>query len=118
VKTAFDVSVEDAELESGVIGVLLKLSCPVVEVNVWLTPEEARSLVSAPTLFDQGRTLRLGMSARAAVHWSRDNQRTIYLLVGEDATTWDVGATLDERTFSSVIQEIGKHLQGRGKDAA
>jgi len=116
--TAFDVTLEDGELESGVKGLLLKLSCPVVEVNVWLTREEARSVASVAAISDQSRKLRLGISARAPVHWGRDDQHRIYLLVGEDPTTWDIGVTLDERTFRHIVQEIGKHLQGSGKGAA
>lgn len=116
--TAFDVSLEDGELESGVKGLLLKLSCPVVEVNVWLTHEEARSVASVAAVSDQSRKLRLGISARAPVHWRCDDQRRIYLLVGEDPTTWDISVTLDKRTFRNVVREIGKHLQGGEKGAA
>ena len=112
-RAEFETSVEDALFENGQPAILLTLSSSSVEVNVWLTVDEADALHRLTTLPCDSRALRLGKCANSQAHWGRDGDKTFYLLVGHDDETWDVGLTLSDSNFSAMINEVESHLRNR-----
>src|SRR5262245_23176288 len=104
----YETSVEEAILENGQPAIRLKLSGGTVEVNVWLSADEASALAQVSDLSEDSRGLRLGRCANSQVHWSRDRNGKYYLLIGHDDETWDVGVVLSELTFSQILGEIAR----------
>jgi hypothetical protein len=106
----FEASINDALLENDQPAILLKLSNGTVEANVWLTVNEAHALHRVSALSADSRALRLGKCANSQAHWGRDKEK-LYLLIGHDDEAWDVGITLSESTFSTIINEIESYLR-------
>jgi hypothetical protein len=77
---------------------------------VWFTPAEAASLGQVLALDAEARGLRLGICAGSPVHWGRDDERHVYLMVGDDDETWDFGVTLSDAAFRVALEEIARHL--------
>jgi hypothetical protein len=101
----FDIAVETANTDVGQPGLAAKLSSPSSELNIWFTSAEASELVDhweAHTL--SGR--RLGKSAGLPVLWSLDNESHVYLLLGGDDTTWDIGFTLSVENAGALVHEL------------
>lgn len=107
----FEVNVAHALLEDDTPALSLKLSGPVLEVNVWFALDEAKALRQVSSLGEDSKGLRLGISANSPVHWSRVEGGTIYMLIGNDAETCDIGVALPEATFLEIVREIEKCLQ-------
>ena len=106
----FDVSVEGAPHSDGSPALRLKLSAPVLEVNVLFSPDEARDLRKVLALGDEARGLRLGTSAESHVHWAQGDDKEVYLLIGDDDETWDIGVTLPEATFLDIVKQVEECL--------
>jgi hypothetical protein len=102
----FDVSADLAQLEGGEEAILLKLSSPQIELNVWLLPAEVEKLKALRAQTPGLKSLRLGLSVGQSVYWSRDIQGKYYLLVGQGDETWDLGVTLDPVEFESILQAL------------
>lgn len=98
----FEVSAEKALLPDGREGVAVKVASPQIEINVWLTLEEAAALHDAPPEPSVAEALRRGTSVGKPVHWSRDAQNRYFLLVGDDDETWDIGVTFGAATYADI----------------
>ena len=99
---SFGVSMGTAVLVDGTPGIVLKFASPAVEVNVWLSQSEARELAAIFAHEPTRRAVRLGTSAGSKVHWSGDAEDRVYVLIGADEETWDVGLTLDAATIDAL----------------
>ncbi len=101
----FDISIGESRTADDQPGLLAKLSCQSSELNVWFTVVEAAHLVGywdAHAL--SGRTL--GESAGLPILWSLDDEDHVYLLLGGDNTTWDVGFTLSVENATVLVDEV------------
>ena len=106
----FEITVDDALFEDDEEALALKLSAPLVEVNVLFSLDEARALARVLALGGNSRGVPLGASAGSRVHWARGSDSEVYLLIGDDDQTWDVGVTLSMTTFRTIVAEIEKCL--------
>ncbi len=88
-------------------GVVVKISMPQLEINVWIPQEELSNLEQVrTTLWDKG-SLRIGRSAGEAAWWSADLQeQTLSIVIGHDDETWDVGAILPLATLDLILTEV------------
>lgn len=105
-----DISVEESKLASGETGLLLKLSSPQFEVNVWLSFSEAKSLSNILLHNPSSKALCIGHAAGAKAFWSSDADGNYYLLIGEDDETWDVGITMMQKTIYDILDELNAHI--------
>lgn len=98
----FDVSVERA-FQQNQEAVLLKLSNRFAECNVYITPAEASQIAA----FARGEAhcISAGNAANSPVHWDRTDN-AVYLLIGHDRDTWDIGFLLDEETMTLIRQSM------------
>src|SRR5215475_11034710 len=94
-RAEFETSVENALFENGQPAILLKLSSSSVEVNVWLTVDEAAALHRLTTLPCDSRALRLGKCANSQAHWGRD---------GEKLSTYSSGTTMRHGTWDLLYR--------------
>jgi hypothetical protein len=103
--SGFEAVAEKCFLKSGAAGVLLKMSCPVVEANVWLSAEEAirlkQALYAKPPI-----SVALGRSAGAQVQWIRDEPTIVFVLIGENSESWDIGLTLGSADISVILEAL------------
>lgn len=107
----FDVTAERAFDGNDQPAILLKFSSPVVEVNVFV-PGSAADALRGFLAGELGR-IKIGKSANSDVHWVREDG-DVYMLIGEDAQSWDIGLTLGEKVLSSLWQEMVRfHQSGR-----
>ena len=104
--TAFDVCAGFVLLANNEEGIGLKIASPQVEVNVWLSLDEANALHALPLRDPELRSLRLGLSVGHGVHGSRDTNGRYYVLVGDDDETWDIGLTLDNEAFEAILSAV------------
>ena len=75
------------------------------EINVRLSPAEARSLPGVRETPWLTGSLRAGACCGAAAFWSRDGD-TLSLLVGHDDETWDAGFMLPAATLDDVLTAV------------
>ncbi len=99
-----DIAAEEAFLEDGTSAVLLKLSTGIYEVNIFVARPAADHLV----LFLNGSAKDFycaGVSAGDKVHWRLDGSH-LYIMIGEDDVTWDIGFTLDRSVARNISEQI------------
>lgn len=110
ISNKFDVIADKALLEDDTAAIAVKLSSPLIEVNVLLSREEVRCLPKVLVLGKQSRGLRLGTSANSPVHWAYGENGSIDLLIGYDDETWDIGITIPRSTFEEIINEVNGQI--------
>jgi hypothetical protein len=101
----FSFTAEEADL-LGAPAVVLKISGPSYEINVWLRPPEVRVLDAVPnTSWQASRAIRAGTCAGASVFWSCDDGE-VFISVGDDDESWDLGISFPLSLFSELMDDI------------
>ncbi len=86
---------------------LVKLQSEAWELNIWATTDELWKLADIEkTDWDRRRPLRVGTCANAPVWWN-ERDGTVYILVGHDDETWDLGVTVPLATVHNLLAELG-----------
>jgi hypothetical protein len=94
---------------------VVKLQDKTWELNVWATTDELWKLADIEkTDRVQRRTLQVGTCAHAPVWW-HELDGTVYIAVGSDDVTWDMGVTVPLATVHNLLAELGEpqKLPGR-----
>lgn len=93
---AFDSQSRDA--------LLIKFSSRPFEANVYVAIAQLGNLLS----FFQAETesCQAGESAKDLAHWVREADGTVYLLIGHDVDTWDIGIRMDRAVVDDLLAEI------------
>jgi hypothetical protein len=86
---------------------VVKLQGETWELNVWATTDELWKLAGIEkTDWVQRRTLQVGTCARAPVWW-HELDGAVYIAVGNDDVTWDMGVTVPLATVHKLLAELG-----------
>jgi hypothetical protein len=103
-----DVTIEAAPGEPQIM--LVKLQSPVWELNFRATREELLSLHGIrDAVWADRRSLHVGTSAGAPVHWAISGD-TATVMVGHDDETWDIAIEVP----TASIDEKGLPIQSQG----
>jgi hypothetical protein len=85
---------------------LVKLQAPGLEFNFRASPSELehlRGLLGED--WTTRRSLHLGQSAGAPVHWAIDGD-TVTVMVGHDDETWDIAIQIPVGTVERIVAEV------------
>jgi hypothetical protein len=105
-----DVTLNLASGRGEAILVLVKLQSPTWEFNFRATPEQLAGLRSIRDA-DRAtrRTLHVGESAGAPVHWSATDE-TATVMVGHDEETWDIALMIPTATVDKIAADAAAGL--------
>jgi hypothetical protein len=85
--------------------VLVKLQSSTWELNFRATPEELMGLGSIRQAdWAMRRSLHIGNSAGAPVHWCSEGE-TATIMVGHDEETWDIAVDVPITTVESIVAD-------------
>ena len=101
---SFEVIAEKAFDEEDRDTILVKLAMAAVEVNIHLNPTSLHRLISFHGK-NQDYCLA-GESADSPVHRKRGEEGEVYILIGQDQETWDVGLTVCKDVLDKIVAEI------------
>lgn len=81
----------------------VKLSGPTAELNVCLDADDVARLEGqdAPPVIP----VTAGTSAGTKVHWTA-TEGDLYILVGEDAETWDIAFVCEPELFRTLVEQL------------
>jgi hypothetical protein len=87
---------------------VVKLQGETWELNVWATTDELWKLADIEkTDWVQRRTLQVGTCAHAPVWWN-EQDGTVYIVMGNDDVSWDMGVTVPLATVHQLLAELGE----------
>jgi hypothetical protein len=87
---------------------VVKLQGEMWELNVWATTDELWKLADIEkTDWVKRRTLQVGTCAHAPVWW-HELDGTVYIAVGRDDVTWDMGVTVPLAAVHKLLAELGE----------
>lgn len=104
-----DINIDKAYMENDESAILIKLSTDDCEVNIYIEQNKILDLVS----YLQGHSkteYHGGNSAKSEVHWNIDNDY-LYLLVGDDSETWDIGFTFERSICKQLAVKIKDYIK-------
>ena len=102
-----DICVEKSYMENGDTAILIKISSDVYELNIWIELSRINDFFS---FIESGqRSFFGGVSADTNVIWSRDED-SVYVLIGGDEETWDIGFPFDKNVLKKIKSEIAAEL--------
>ena len=85
---------------------LVKLQAPGWELNLQASPSELEHLREIRGAdWTTRRSLHLGQSAGAPVHWAIDGD-TVTVMVGHDDETWDIAIQVPVDTVERIVAEV------------
>ena len=90
-------------------GWTLLVQCPAYDMTIWASREELLELSNVPALTGD-RSLALGRTAGSRVFWGRSEAGDIYVLVGHDDETWEIGVTIPEEAFRRLLAAVADRL--------
>lgn len=111
----FEVSAEDAFDRNGSAAVLIKLSAEIVEVNIYIPIDSIGEVKAFEAKAIHQCTA--GQSAASPVHWKRGDEGDVYILIGDDDDTWDIGLTVNDELVSEIVESIESLLPKNGMDS-
>lgn len=91
--------------------VSVKVQHQLFEINLRFSHEELGVLEQPIPMCTDAKARTCGTCLQKPVHWRRDDQQQVYLCVGHDDETWDVGFLLPESTIKEMVREIRRTLQ-------
>jgi hypothetical protein len=99
-----DVTIEVETSEPGELRMMLvKLQSSAWELNVRATREELLSLKGIrDAVWADRRSLHVGTSAGAPVHWSASGDTTT-VMVGHDDETWDIAIEVPTASVDEIV---------------
>ena len=97
------VSAEEAIYIDNSEYILLKLSNEFSEVNIYFPKDNIQEFKDFIT--EKTQYIKLGFILGYSVMWKRKNS-DIYLLIGDDESTWDVCFIMDKLTMLDILNEI------------
>ena len=100
-----DVTVEDRD-EDGTPSYAVKISSPLIELNVAIPRSDIQSLRRALSTEWSSGALCLGTCAGVPVFWCAAEQGMISVLVGYDDQTWDVCLTLPAEVIDMILNGL------------
>jgi hypothetical protein len=87
---------------------VVKLQGETWELNVWATTDELWRLADIEkTNWVQRRTLQVGTCAHVPVWW-HELDGTVYIAVGNNDVSWDMGVTVPLATVRELLAELGE----------
>lgn len=101
----YSLSVEKTERDNHESSYAVKIATSLYEVNVYFSEGEIHQFKQVFSARWKERSLCLGTSANAIVHWATDDNQTVSMLIGHDDETWDIGFTFPEHIIQEIIQE-------------
>jgi hypothetical protein len=101
---ASDVSVTAGPSSKGEMSI--KIQAPPFEVNIWVPCADISKFDRVLSTTWDAKSLQIGESAGAPVHWSKDNEGWVSILIGHDDETWDIGLFVPVTTISDIIREL------------
>lgn len=99
----FDVSAEEAIYIDNSESILLKISNEFSEVNIYFPKDNIQEFKDFIT--ENTQHINLGFTLGCLVMWKRENS-DIYLLIGDDESTWDVCFIINKLTMLDILNEI------------
>ena len=88
---------------------VVKLQWPTIELNVWIAVDEVVRLREIRSRSWERGSLRIGTCCGAGAFWSCD-EGEVFLCVGHDDETWDLGLSLPEGDFVRLLSEVDPDL--------
>jgi len=99
----FDISAEEAIYIDNSESILLKLSNEFSEMNIYFPKDNIQEFKDFIT--EKTQYIKLGFILGYSVMWKRKNS-DIYLLIGDDESTWDVCFIINKLTMLDILNEI------------
>ncbi|GAB5517740.1 hypothetical protein [Rhodopirellula baltica] len=88
----------------------VKIQHDTYELNILFVPPEWERLNTDLPLCMDDPAIVAGTCCGKPVHWSRDNQHRIYVSIGDDDETWDIGFLMPPDFLVDMLTEIRREF--------
>ena len=88
----------------------VKIQHEAYELNILFVPTEWELLDCDLPFCMDAPAIVAGTCCGKPVHWSRDKQRRIYVSIGDDDETWDVGFLMPSGFLVDMLAEIRREF--------